>query len=58
MLVNHDAYKVQLEAYRQWIAASALSVAKSSNQNVSLDTLEKQSRDILTFEIKLAKVNK
>lgn len=56
MLTDPKAYTVQLEAYRQWIGASAMLISKHLNESVPVDVIEKRALNIVEFEIELAKV--
>lgn len=56
MLTNPKEYSVQLEAYRQWIGASANIISKYMNESVPVDIIEKRALNIVEFEIELAKV--
>lgn len=56
MLTEQQTYKVHLEAYKQWIAATALTISKYQDQNISVNFIEKEANDVLQFEINLAKV--
>lgn len=56
MLVEPHTYKIHLEAYKQWIAATAVTISKYQNQSIPVNLIEKEAQDIVQFEIDLAKV--
>ncbi|XP_065201148.1 neprilysin-4-like isoform X2 [Planococcus citri] len=56
MLTEPQTYKVHLEAYKQWIAATAVTISKYQNQNISISSIEKEANDVLQFEINIAKL--
>ena len=57
MLVDAYTYRKQLEAYRRWIAGSAIEVIKARNASVPAKRISVDALEVIEFEIELAHVN-
>lgn len=57
MLVEPDVYKTQIEAYKLWIAKSALMISEYLDENVSHEDIYKDAEQLVQFEIDLAQVS-
>lgn len=57
MLVEPDVYKTQIDAYKLWIAKSALLISEYLDENVLHEDIYKDAEQLVQFEIDLAKVS-